>query len=454
MKNTNFSNACREISQSLLQITEPTKNHAKTEIKRICTKYSLDKIPKNYEILSTVDGKSYEKLQKILLKKPVKTASGVAVIALMPKPYACPHGRCTYCPGGIEFNTPNSYTGKEPVTISSIKNGYDANIQITSKLNQLHIFGHDTTKIELVVVGGTFLFMPKDYQENFIKSCYDALNGFPSPNLEIAMENNQKTKNRNVGFTIETKPDYCKKEHVDLMLSYGVTRVEIGVQSLHERVYKIVNRGHDYNDVIESFQISKDSGYKIVAHMMPGLPTMTPNEDVNDFKKLFNDSNLKPDMLKIYPSLVLKNTPLYNDYLEKKYKPKFIIDLATLTGAIIISLGEEYAGLFSNNDELSKNIFKSSENVNEKVWRLPLHKNYDKLMNSTIADVQNINYVGGAGSITAAQFLQRFILNKTPWAHLDIAGMAFSKKAANLNPGGATGFGVRLLNYLVKEYYE
>jgi len=141
-------------------------------------------------------------------------------------------------------------------------------------------------------------------------------------------------------------------------------------------------------------------------------------------------------------------------FTEKKYKPKFIIDLATLTGAIIISLGEEYAGLFSNNDELSKNIFKASENVNEKVWRLPLHKNYDKLMDSSIADVQNINYSGGAGSITAAQFLQRFILNKTPWAHLDIAGMAFSKKAANLNSGGATGFGVRLLNNLIKKYYE
>ena len=141
-------------------------------------------------------------------------------------------------------------------------------------------------------------------------------------------------------------------------------------------------------------------------------------------------------------------------FAEKKYKPKFIIDLATLTGAIIISLGEEYAGLFSNNDELSKNIFKASENVNEKVWRLPLHKNYDKLMNSTIADVQNINYAGGAGSITAAQFLQRFIIKNTPWAHLDIAGMAFSKKAGNLNPGGATGFGVRLLNNLVKKYYE
>jgi len=135
--------------------------------------------------------------------------------------------------------------------------------------------------------------------------------------------------------------------------------------------------------------------------------------------------------------------------LIKKFKPKFNFALATLTGAIIVSLGEEYAGLFSNNDELSKNIFKASENVNEKVWRLPLHKNYDKLMDSTIADVQNINYSGGAGSITAAQFLQRFILNKTPWAHLDIAGMAFSKKAANLNPSGATGFGVRLLNNLI-----
>ncbi len=141
-------------------------------------------------------------------------------------------------------------------------------------------------------------------------------------------------------------------------------------------------------------------------------------------------------------------------YTEEKFKPKFIIDLATLTGAIIMALGEEYAGLFSNNDDLANKIFKSSINVNEKVWRLPLHKNYDKLMNSTIADVQNINYAGGAGSITAAQFLQRFIINKTPWAHLDIAGMAFSKKAANLNPSGATGFGVRLLNNLIKEYYE
>ena len=141
-------------------------------------------------------------------------------------------------------------------------------------------------------------------------------------------------------------------------------------------------------------------------------------------------------------------------FTEKKFKPKFIIDLATLTGAIIISLGEEYAGLFSNNDELSNKIFECGKKIGEKVWRLPLDENYNKLMDSPVADMQNINYSGGAGSITAAQFLQRFIINRTPWAHLDIAGMAFSKKAANLNPSGATGFGVRLLNKLIEDNYE
>ena len=141
-------------------------------------------------------------------------------------------------------------------------------------------------------------------------------------------------------------------------------------------------------------------------------------------------------------------------FTEKKFKPKFIVDLATLTGAIIVSLGSEYAGLFSNDNKLSQQILNAGEKVEEKLWRMPLHKNYDKLMNSKNADMQNINYVGGAGSTTAAQFLQRFILNKTPWAHLDIAGMAFSKYGGALNSGGATGFGVRLLNQLIDENYE
>ena len=141
-------------------------------------------------------------------------------------------------------------------------------------------------------------------------------------------------------------------------------------------------------------------------------------------------------------------------FTEEKYSPKFIVDLATLTGAIIVSLGSEYAGLFSNDDKLSKQLIDVGEKTEEKVWRMPLNKNFDKLIDSKNADMQNINYVGGAGSTTAAQFLQRFILNKTPWAHLDIAGMAFSKYGGALNSGGATGYGVRLLNKLVEDYYE
>jgi len=316
-----FEDACREISSSLLSLPHPTSRDVKREVKRICVKYSLDRIPRNYEILSSVSGKDFDRLQSALIRKPVKTASGVAVIALMPKPYACPHGRCTYCPGGLEFNTPNSYTGREPSTQNAISNNYDPKKQIADKIEHLIGYGHDIAKLELVIVGGTFLFMPRQYQEWFIKSCFDALNGFDSEDLESAKRNNEGAGVRNVGFTVETKPDYCKAQHVDWMLEYGITRVEIGVQSLHENVYRIVNRGHTFNDVVESFQISKDAGYKIVAHMMPGLPTMTPDEDILDFKRLFSDPAFKPDMLKIYPTLVLEDTPLYQSYMKDGFTP-------------------------------------------------------------------------------------------------------------------------------------
>ena len=180
---------------------------------------------------------------------------------------------------------------------------------------------------------------------------------------------------------------------------------------------------------------------------MPGGNAQRPG----DIVKAYNGKTIEVLNTDAEGRLVLADAL---SFTEAKFKPRFMIDLATLTGAIIMALGEEYAGLFSNNDDLSNKIFNVGKKVKEKVWRLPLHDNYDKLINSPIADIQNINYSGGAGSITAAQFLQRFVTNKTPWAHLDIAGMAFSKKAANLNPGGATGFGVRLLNQLIEEYYE
>ncbi len=180
---------------------------------------------------------------------------------------------------------------------------------------------------------------------------------------------------------------------------------------------------------------------------MPGGNAQRPG----DIVKAYNGKTIEVLNTDAEGRLVLADAL---SFTEAKFKPRFMIDLATLTGAIIMALGEEYAGLFSNNDELSNRLFKVGEKVKEKVWRLPLHDNYDKLINSPIADIQNINYSGGAGSITAAQFLQRFVTSKTPWAHLDIAGMAFSKKASNLNPGGATGFGVRLLNQLIEEHYE
>ena len=180
---------------------------------------------------------------------------------------------------------------------------------------------------------------------------------------------------------------------------------------------------------------------------MPGGNAQRPG----DIVKAYNGKTIEVLNTDAEGRLVLADAL---SFTEAKFKPRFMIDLATLTGAIIMALGEEYAGLFSNNDNLANKLFSVGEKVKEKVWRLPLHDNYDKLINSPIADMQNINYSGGAGSITAAQFLQRFVTSKTPWAHLDIAGMAFSKKAANLNPGGATGFGVRLLNQLIEEHYE
>lgn len=308
--------ACGEIASIINSIEEPDVKFVKRVIKQISAKYELATLPRNIDVLPNIQS---SKARKLLMVKPTKTASGVAVVAVMPEPYACPHGKCLYCPGGVEVGTPNSYTGKEPCTINAMEYDYDPYKQITSKIHQLVGKGHDIGKVEIVVIGGTFLFMPNDYQNEFVKSCYDALNGFRSENIEEARSFNETAPIRNVGFTIETKPDYCKKEHVDMMLNYGATRVEIGVQSLRDDVYKIVNRGHTLDDVIEAFHVARDAGYKIVAHMMPGLPNSTPEQDVEDFRQLFNDGRFKPDMLKIYPALVLKGTGLFKLYMNGKY---------------------------------------------------------------------------------------------------------------------------------------
>ncbi len=311
--------ACNEIAVAISKIDEPDLRSVKHIIKQVSTKYALSSFPKNSDILNRIQISSYDKVRKLLMVKPTKTASGVAIVAVMPKPYACPHGKCTFCPGGVEINTPNSYTGTEPLTQNAIEYSYDPYKQIRSKIQRLQNNGHDISKIEIVIVGGTFLFMPIQYQHDFIKSCYDALNGFKSSSLEEAKTYNEKAEVRNVGLTIETKPDYCKHEHINSMLDYGATRVEIGVQALRNEVYQITNRGHTLNDVIESFQIARDAGYKIVAHMMPGLPKSSPKQDVKDFERLFSDPMFKPDMLKIYPTLVIKNTGLFSMYKRDEY---------------------------------------------------------------------------------------------------------------------------------------
>jgi elongator complex protein 3 len=287
-------------------------------VRSTASSYRLSTMPKNEHIIAFLPKAS--RYRRLLMVKPAKTASGVAVIAVMPKPYECPHGRCIYCPGGIEFNTPLSYTGTEPATRSAQKFQYDPHEQVSSKLKQLQARGHDTGKSEIVLVGGTFPFMPEDYQRSFARSCYDALNGSRSASLQDAIAANERAENRCVGFTVETKPDYCKEPHVDLMLELGVTRVEIGVQTLREGVYKKVNRGHTLADVVDAFRIARDSGYKIVAHMMPGLPGSSPEKDVEDFHRLFEDEAFKPDMLKVYPTLVLEQTGLYKLYKSGKYR--------------------------------------------------------------------------------------------------------------------------------------
>ena len=317
-----YAEACGAIARGILAMGDPLRREALAEIRRVCGAMALPRIPAYRDILAAAptDGER-ALLGRVLAKKPAKTASGVAVVTVMPMPYACPHGRCTYCPGGEAVNTPNSYTGHEPPAMGAISVGYDPRAQAAAGIERLAAAGHATSKIEVVVVGGTFLFMPEQYREWFAKSCYDALNGFSSAGLEAAKAANESAKRRCVGLAIETKPDYCGEEHVDAMLALGATRVEIGVQSLREEAYMASNRGHTLADVAEAFRAARDAGYKVCAHMMPGLPGSTMRGDEEDFARLWGDPSLRPDMLKIYPTLVLEGTPLRGMYERGEYEP-------------------------------------------------------------------------------------------------------------------------------------
>jgi len=265
----------------------------------------------------------------------------------------------------------------------------------------------------------------------------------------------QGSKNLPYFVTITWKPSNSKNKNPLSFVGKGVCFDTGGIslkpaKFMEDMKYDMAGAGAVVG-LMKTLALRKSKSYVIGAvalvENMPGGSAQRPG----DIVKSYSGKTIEVLNTDAEGRLILADA-IY--YIDEQYKPELIVDLATLTGAIVVSLGNEYAGLFSNNDKLSEKLIKAGEIENEKLWRFPLHKNYDKLMDSKIADIQNINYSGGAGSITAAQFLQRFLKNKTPWAHLDIAGMAWTKKDLDVIPTGATGFGVKLLNKFVEKFYE
>jgi elongator complex protein 3 len=291
-------------------------NRAKLDF---CRDHELSWMPRNSDILGVLSPDLREKFSEHLRIKKVRSVSGVNVIGVMSSPRGCPHGRCVFCP--MEKGFPMSYTSGEPAAMRGLQSGYDPFLQITSRIDQLKAIGHEPSKVELVIQGGTFLAAPYPYQEEFVKRCLDAVTEFESGNLEEAKTKAETSRVRNVGLTIETKPDWCKESHVDQMLRFGCTRVEIGVQIIDDSVYKLTNRGHSVQDVVESFQIARDAGFKIVAHMMPGLPGSNFQKDLDSFRTLFSDPRFRPDMMKIYPCLVMEGTELFEWWKRGEYEP-------------------------------------------------------------------------------------------------------------------------------------
>ncbi len=251
------------------------------------------------------------------IKRLTRTLSGVTPVAVMLKPYPCPHGKCIYCPS---LNSPNSYTCASAPVRRAIECNYDPYLQVKRRLLAYEKMHHETSKIELIVMGGTFFSYPRDYRIWFVKRCFDAMNGVSSRSIEEAHLINERARHRCVVFTVETRPDLCKEREINELLYIGCTRVELGVQTLDEEVYKIVRRGHTLKDVIEATRLLKDSAYKVYYHFMPGLFS-TPEKDKKMFKELFDNPDFRPDGLKIYPTLVVKGSELERWYYQGRYEP-------------------------------------------------------------------------------------------------------------------------------------
>jgi elongator complex protein 3 len=252
------------------------------------------------------------------MKKPTKTISGVAPVAIVIPPRKCDHGTCLYCPS---LNAPQSYTPDSPAILRAKSLEYDPYNQVKTRIKMLNEMGHSTEKVELILMGGTFLSFKREFQFEFVKRCYDALNDIVSKDLNQAKKRNEKAKNRCVALCIETRPDVCTEQNINDILKFGATRVELGVQAINDKIYKLVNRGHTLKDVIEATERLKKAGFKIGYHLMPGIYGSNPKKDLKMFKEIFSKQDFKPDQIKIYPCQVLKGADLEELYYKGEYIP-------------------------------------------------------------------------------------------------------------------------------------
>ncbi len=326
----------REIIDYLINNPE-TPREKITNIKgRIGKKYKYTRVIKNATILDYATLKEKNKITQILKRRKTRTLSGVSVIAIMTKPLPCP-GTCIYCPGQDSQpgdKVAQSYTGREPAAMRSIHSNYDPYLQVQSRINDLEAIGHTIDKIELIIMGGTYLSADPKYQEEFIKGALEGIIEQRVNTLEEAKKLAESSKKRLIGITIETRPDYCKEKDVDRMLEFGTTRVEIGIQTVYDEIFELVKRGHTTLDSIEAIRIAKDAGLKINAHIMPNLPGSSYSKDIELFNELFSNSDYRPDMLKIYPTLVIDGTELYNWWKKGNYTPYSDKELINLIATV------------------------------------------------------------------------------------------------------------------------
>jgi len=306
-------------------------HRAKVEL---CRAGVLAAPPTDAAILAAVEPPMRGRLEPILRAKRSRTASGVAVVAAMTKPFACPHGVCIFCPGGPSWGTPQSYVRSEPAARRAAQHAYDPYRQTRARVEQLRATGHPTDKVDFIVLGGTFTTLPRAYRESFLKGCYDGLNRFESATLVDAQTANETAANRMIGLTIETKPERFEPGDVAHAIHLGTTRVEFGVQSTFDEVLKRVNRGHTVEDVRRATRRAKDAGLKVCYHMMPGLPGSDRERDMASFRTIFDDPHFRPDMLKIYPTVVLPGTGLHTLWRRGDYEPLTTDEVVDLVAAV------------------------------------------------------------------------------------------------------------------------